>query len=395
MGRRSWAARFPDRRSIAVAVAGFSTFTNLYPPQAILPELAQEFGASRAQTAFTITAPLLAVACVAPFVGAISDRIGRKGIMVAACLALVVPTLLIAFTTSLAQMVALRFLQGLTLPFIFAVTVAYIGDECEGHAAIRSAGIYTLGTIFGGFFGRFEVGVATDLGSWRAGFAILAALTLMGGVFVALFLPHERRFTPVRGGLRATLGTYAEHLTNPRMLATCGVGAGMLFSVVGTFTAANFYLADPPFRLTPSQLSMVFVVYLVALITTPAATRLAVRIGRRPTLAAAVAIAMAGLPLTLLPSVPAAVAGLGFLIAMMFVVQTLSLGFIGAAVRHAKSTAVGLYVTIYYAGGAFGGMLPPFVWRAAGWPGVVALIEAVMLGMAVLGATFWREHPEP
>src|SRR5450756_1163099 len=119
-------------------------------------------------------------------------------------------------------------------------------------------------------------------------------------------------------------------------------------------------------------------------ITTPLASQAAVRFGRRATLATAVVIGMAALTLTMLPSVPTVIAGLGGLVTMMFVVQSLSLGFIGVTARHAKSTAVGLYVTVYYVGGAIGGVLSPLVWRIAGWPGVVALTEAVMLGMLAL-----------
>src|SRR5450756_445947 len=116
----------------------------------------------------------------------------------------------------------------------------------------------------------------------------------------------------------------------------------MLFTIVGTFTSANFYLADPPFRLSPAQLSLLFTVYLLAIITTPLASQAAVRLGRRATLATAVVIGMAALTLTMLPSVPTVIAGLGGLVTMMFVVQSLSLGFIGVTARHAKSTAVGL-----------------------------------------------------
>ena len=78
----------------------------------------------------------------------------------------------------------------------------------------------------------------------------------------------------------------------------------------------------------------------------------------------------------------------------IFVAQALSLGFIGAAVPRARSSAVGLYVTIYYIGGAIGGFAPGWVWHAFGWPGVVGMILLVIVTIAVAGTRGWRKHSE-
>jgi len=384
-----------DRRDAGVAVAGLCNFLNLYVPQSILPTLADSFGVAPARTGLTITAPLLAVALVAPFVGTISDLLGRKRLIVSACFALVLPTLLVANAASLEAMLLWRFLQGLLLPFIFAVCVGYIGDECPGAAGVRAAGVYSMGTIFGGFAGRFIAGVVSEFADWRTAFVVIAALTVLGGTFVAIVLPRERNFRPLPGGVGAMLGTYAAHLRNRRLLATCGIGFGMLFANVALYTFVNFHLAAPPFGLTPGQLGMVFVVYLVGLVTTPVATGLVLRIGRRPTFALAIALSIAGLLLTLAPTVAAVIAGLAGVSGGLFVVQTLSLGYIAATVRHAISTAVGLYVTTFYIGGALGGIVPAGVWQAHGWPGVVALLVAVLLAMLSLAAAAWRGHDRP
>ena len=149
------------RRSIGVFLAGFSVFLNLYAVQALLPTFADAFDVPVARTGWTITAPLLAVALLAPFVGSVSDMLGRKRLIVTAMAVLPIPTLLVAFAGSLGTLIFWRFVQGLTMPFIFAVTVAYVGEETEGPDTIRLAGTYTVGTIFGGFAGRFIAGHVT------------------------------------------------------------------------------------------------------------------------------------------------------------------------------------------------------------------------------------------
>jgi predicted MFS family arabinose efflux permease len=193
------------------------------------------------------------------------------------------------------------------------------------------------------------------------------------------------------GGLRGTFVTYLDHLSSARLLATFAVGFGMLFCNVAVFTFVNFYLAAPPFSLTPGQLGMVFVVYLVGLITTPISTALVIRMGRRITVGIAIVLAMVGLALTLLPTLPAVTAGLAAMCGGLFVVQTLSLGYIAATVRRAVSTAVGLYVTSFYIGGALGGIAPAALWQRSGWSGVVALLTTLLLGMLVLASLFWHE----
>jgi YNFM family putative membrane transporter len=379
-------------RDAGVAIAGLCNFLNLYTPQSILPTLADAFGVPAARTGLTVTAPLVAVALVAPFVGTISDIVGRKRLIVSALSLLVIPTLLTAAAQSLPAMLLWRFIQGLLLPFIFAVAIGYIGDECPGAAGVRAAGNYALGTIFGGFAGRFIAGIAAEAAGWRSAFLVIAALTALGAAYVAAVLPREQNFRPLRGGFRGTLGAYAGHLRNARLLATFAVGFGMLFCNVAVFTFVNFYLSAPPFSLRPAQLGFVFVVYLVGLVTTPVSSRLVLRIGRRATVALAIMLAIIGLALTLVHALAEVIAGLAIMCGGLFVVQTLSLGYIAATVRKAVSTAVGLYVTAFYIGGALGGIAPAAVWQRGGWPAVVALLIALLAGMLALTALFWQEN---
>ena len=379
------------RRRIGVAAAGLATFLNLYATQAILPTLAGEFGATLPRAGLTLTATLLAVALVAPFVGGISDALGRRRLIVGASMLLIAPTLLAAASPGLDVLILCRFLQGLLLPFIFAVTVAYIAEECPGAEGIQVTGTYAMGTIFGGFLGRFVAGWTTQYLGWRASFMVLGALTLGCAAVIRAFLPAEVRFQPVSG-----LAGFADQLRNPQVTATCAVGFSVLFSMVATFTYANVLLAAPPYGFGPAQLGSVFVIYLLGMVATPVATRLALGFGRRRTVLLAAAVAVAGLLLTLLPSLAAILLGMALAAAGIFTEQVLSLGYVAAAARGSRSTAVGLYVTSYYIGGSMGGILPAGVWAHGGWPGCVALVVAVQAAAVVVTQSAWPRHtPAP
>ena len=379
-----------DRRGTGVAAAGLCTFINLYCTQSIMPTLADAFGASLPHTGLTITASLVAVAVVAPFVGGISDALGRRRLILGACFLLVLPTLAAAAAPTLSLLILCRFLQGLLLPFIFAVTVAYIADECPGPEAVRATATYAVGTILGGFAGRFIAGWVTAYAGWRMAFVVLAALTLASALVVAATLPAERRFRAVQGW-RGSLAGFADQFRNPQVMATCVVGFAVLFSVVATFTYANFLLAAPPYGLGPAELGSVFVVYLLGAVATPLGGRLTLLAGRRRTMLVAGGTTIAGLALTLLPPLPAIVSGMGLIAVGVLTEQTLSIGYVALAARRSRSTAVGLYVTSYYVGGSLGGVLPAGIWAHSGWSGCVALVLGVQ---AAAIATTWLVWPK-
>jgi predicted MFS family arabinose efflux permease len=357
--------------------------------QAILPVLAAAFHVSQAQTGLSVTAPLIATACMAPVIGAISDRFGRKVFITTASVLLLIPTLLAARAASFDMFVLCRFAQGLLLPFIFTITIAYIGDETSGPTAARLAGTYTSGAIFGGFSGRLITGVVTSESGWRPAFLVIAALTLVMTVIIATALPRERNFRPLYGVGRA-LRSFPLHLSNPRLLATYAVGFGVLFSLVAVFTFINFRLAASPYLLGPAALGGIFVVYLGGVVMSPLAARLANRFGRRQVMAAVAPVVAAGLAATMTAPLWGIELGLLLVSSGIFVQQTLATGFIGQAAREAKSTAVGLYVTCYYIGGSAGGLAPAGLWHEYGWAGCVAIVcvvQALMLGFAF---GFWK-----
>jgi MFS family permease len=183
-----------DRRRIAVALAGCITFIDLYSPQALLPMLSRELGASARDVSLLVSATTLAIALIAPFTGTVADVLGRKRVIVTAMVALVLPTALVGLAGGLHGMVFWRFVQGLLLPPIFAVTIAYVGDELPPQEATAVTGIYLSASSFGGFLGRFLPGVLAESLGWRGAFLVLAAITLAAALGVALLLPPERRF---------------------------------------------------------------------------------------------------------------------------------------------------------------------------------------------------------
>jgi predicted MFS family arabinose efflux permease len=379
-----------DPRALGVALAAIGAFIELYATQALLPLLAREFAATPAEVSRTVSASTFAVALIAPFAGVVADRLGRKRVIIAAMTALIVPTALAGLAPSLGALVAWRFVQGLMLPPVFAVTIAYIGEEFGAEATAMTT-LYVAASGVGGFLSRFVSAQLAQYFGWRAAFFGLAVITAACAAGCALLLPHERRFAKSRN-LLAGARMMVAHLRNPRLLATFAVGFGVLFAFVGTFTYVNFLLAAPPYSLSTASLGTLFVVYLVGVAATPMAGRLIVPLGRRKLVAAAGAIWIVGLAVTLLPSLWAIVAGLAVSVSCGFCCQTLATSYVAVTAREARSGAVGLYVTFYYLGGGAGAVVPGYLWAAYGWPGCVAAAALMVAAITGLAAVLWRDE---
>ena len=379
-----------DRRRVAISLAAFCAFLDLYAPQAVLPRLRDELGVSAGDAGLLVSATTFAIALIAPFTGTVADVLGRKRVIAIAMAALVVPTVLVALATSLPMLVLWRFVQGLLLPPVFAVTIAYIAEEFSPREATGVTGLYISASSLGGFLGRFLTGILAEHLGWRDAFLVLAAVTLACAAGVALLLPPERGFTRADGVLSAAR-QMLRHLTDRRLVAIYAVGFGVLFTFVATFTYVNFHLAAAPYRLSPSGLGAIFAVYLMGSLVAPLTGRGVARFGRRRLVVGLIVFWGAGLALTLLPSLGAIVAGLALGVGCGFVCQAVATGFVALSVPTGRSSAIGLYATCYYLGGSAGGVLPALAWNAAGWPGCVALLLGVLLLLAVVVELSWRD----
>lgn len=374
-----------------VWVIGFFAFLNVYSIQAVLPIVMDDFHASALQAGMTVGATVLAIGLVSPIMGMLSDAFGRRGLLCLSMFAMTLPTALIPMSHSLNALIALRFIQGLAVPGIVVILIAYIAEEFRDSGGVaRMTATYVGGTVMGGFSGRFITGHLGDLLGWRGAFVTLAIMNFLGALLVLWLLPVSRHFVPNRN-VRGALGTLLCHLQNKRLMASCAVGFCVLFSLVGTFTYVNLYLASEPFNLSAAGLANVFGVYLVGVLVTPLAGRHIDRLGFMRSLLLALAISASGLLLTLVTSLPLIVIGLTVCSSGVFLCQSATISAISKSVTEGRSLATGIYYMSYYAGGAVGtwGAGTAFVYW--GWGGSVMTIALVQALAAAIVVSVWHQ----
>jgi predicted MFS family arabinose efflux permease len=295
-----------------------------------------------------------------------------------------------ALAPSLAALVFWRFVQGLLLPPIFAVTIAYVGDEWPPSEATGVIGIYASASGFGGFLGRFLPGILADHIGWRGGFLVMAGITFVCFVAVVTLLPRERKF--VRAStLAASLRQMLNHLRNPKLIASYAVGFGVLFNFMAIFTYVSFHLAAPPFNRSAAFLGSIFLVYLAGSMLTPWTGFAVARLGRRNFVLSVLAVWIGGLLVMLIPSIPVIIAGLVVCATCGFLCQASTTSYVAISAQGGTSSAVGLYVLFFYIGGSFGASLPGLSWETAGWPAAVAMVVAMVAIMGAVVARTWGQ----
>jgi MFS transporter, YNFM family, putative membrane transport protein len=375
-------ASAPTRRETWALQAGtVAAYADMYLTQPILPVLSREFGVGPARAGMTVSAVVLAIAGSSAFYGPLADALGRRRVIAAALGLLALATAACALAPTLPALVALRALQGLFVPGMTAVSVAYAGDRWGAVELGSVVGGLIGASVVGGLLGRVGAGAIAAHAGWRTAFVVFAALTALAAVGVG------RELSPLRGspagGLGAAWRGMAGHLRHRRLLGAYLVGATMFFGWMGLFTYLPYLLSAPPFNLSTGLVSSVFLVYAVGVLVSPVAGRLSTRVAPTRLVAIGLTVEGIGLLATLHAALPTIIVGLLLVVAGTFTAQAVVPAFVNQQARRAKGGASALYLTFYYLGGTLGSLLPGLAWERWGWPGVLASCTgAVAVGIA-------------
>jgi MFS transporter, YNFM family, putative membrane transport protein len=361
-------------------------FANMYTTQAILPVLSRDFHISAPAAGLTVSLLVLAVAFGSLFYGPLSDRIGRKRVMVGASFLVLIPTLLCGFAPNFAVLVVLRAMQGLLMPGLTSVAIPYVNEEFEGKGRGLAMGIYVSGLTLGGLFARVGSAALTGLYDWRIAMEVFALPTLIAALFMWRFLPETNSGKNMEIRAKSRPGAFLRqvardmlfHLHNRRLVGAFVIGFTLFFGFIGTFTYLPYYLTGPSFRLPTVTLGLVYLLWLTGVFS-PAAGTIAGRIGTRRAIAFSMGLAAIGLLITLIPILPIVIFGLGLLALGMFSTVAAVNLYLGEQATTAKGTAASMYLSLYYFGGSFGAVLPGLALIWAGWPGVALLCLGMVL----------------
>jgi DHA1 family bicyclomycin/chloramphenicol resistance-like MFS transporter len=237
----------PGTFALTALLAGLSAFgpltTDMYLPS--LPEIARQLTASTAQVQLTISAYLIGFAVGQIVYGPISDRHGRKPVLLAAIALYCAASLACALSTSIEMLIAARFVQALGGSGGIVLARAIVRDLYSGGRAGRELSVIGAVMALAPVFAPLVGGAVQTVFGWHAVFITLVAAGIAGAGIVFLLLPEtlaRRAAEPVSASSIAK--SYAIVARNPAYLAYLGLATTSYAGLFAWISGASFVLQN-------------------------------------------------------------------------------------------------------------------------------------------------------
>jgi YNFM family putative membrane transporter len=374
------------RMCVALLMAGFSTFALMYDVQPILPLFSAQFGVNAATSslAVSLTTGTMAVAFIPAAV--LSDRNGRRPVMIFSLMASAALTLLSAVLPGWTELLAMRAAIGLALAGLPGVAMAYVSEEVHPDSIGSAMGIYIAASAIGGMVGRLGMAFVSQYTGWREAIGLMGAAGLVAGLGFAEFAPQSSGFCPPRHDLHS-LRICMRGLLADEVLPLLYVEGFLLMGVFVTiYNYVSFRLEAPPYSLTQAAIGLVFLVYLLGSFSSAWIGGLASRLGPARVLWMPIAVLAAGIALTAARPLVAVLCGIAVITGAFFAAHSTASGWVGRRATRDRAQASALYLLFYYLGSSLLGSAGGLTWNHAGWPGVAGfalILTVVALMIAV------------
>lgn len=387
-GSRDWL-----RINVALFLSGYAIFSQLYCVQPLLPDLAEAFSVSAAESSLALSLSTGFLALSILIAGALSQSLARKTLMFSSLGLAAVLEIAVAVAPNWPLVLVLRALEGLALGGAPAVAMAYLAEEIAPDGLGAAMGLYIGGNAAGGMAGRVVTGLVAEHSDWRTALAVIGGLGLVAALGFLALLPASRNFAPAPfAGLGPHVAAWRRHLGDGALRALFAVAFLAMGGFVTVYNYVGFRLMAPPFDLGQAAVGAIFVVYVAGIVASPVAGGLADRYGRGRVLIGGVALTALGLLVTLAHSIAAIVVGIALLTAGFFAAHTVAGGWVGARAKGDKAHASSLYLLAYYFGSSVMGSLGGLAWTDFGWVGVVGFVAVLLVAEAVLALRLGRDR---
>ena len=172
----------------------------------VAPALRQEWKIAPAVLGSVLSAALYGVLFGSILLSMLADKIGRRPVLVGACLFFSIVSILTGLTGSVPQLVAMRFIAGLALGSIMPNAMALVGEYAPRRARVALMIVVGNGFTAGAAIGGFVAFWLIPRFGWRSVFYFGGAVPLVIGIFMFFMLPESLQFLTLHGKDRKSWG---------------------------------------------------------------------------------------------------------------------------------------------------------------------------------------------
>jgi DHA1 family bicyclomycin/chloramphenicol resistance-like MFS transporter len=191
---------------LLVAMTGVAPIS-LYMLVPALPELARVFGRDISVAQMTVSLYMVGIACSQMVMGPLSDRFGRRPVLLAGLGLMVLASAGCVFAETLPQLIAARFLQALGGASGMVVSRAIIRDLYSRDRVAAMISLVVAVMMIAQMLSPLTGGLLETALGWHSILYLIAAVSLLVTVAIALALPETRRARTADGGFRGDVGT--------------------------------------------------------------------------------------------------------------------------------------------------------------------------------------------
>ncbi|WP_246098285.1 MFS transporter [Rhodococcus spelaei] len=236
----------PWRQHGLIQAVFFLMGAELFLASPLLPTISGDFGTSIAATAWVVTVFGLSYAIASPLVGALTEHLPRRRVIVSGIAVFATGELLCALAPGLGWLLAARVIGGIGGALVGPAMWAYLAETAapreRGRAIARGSAAYAGGQIVGVPLATF----AAAASSWRFAFAVVALGLVVAGTLIALRLRESIRAAgssarPL-GALRSSFGLWKVGVFRTIMAGNFFVQAARLgtYAYAGALFATRF-----------------------------------------------------------------------------------------------------------------------------------------------------------
>jgi YNFM family putative membrane transporter len=374
----------PVRRlKLAMLFAALCAFALLYATQALLPAVGKAFGVGPTLTSLTVSAATGGLALSIVPLSSLAESLGRVRVMRTGLVTACLMSFVSAVAPTLWTLLVARALVGVALAAVVGVAVGHLGDEVPAGALGTAIGVYVAGNTVGGIAGRLIPGIAESVTTWRVAIAILAGAASLSVAAFWVLLPRARPVEPTPLRLGAHVEAVRDLLRDPGIRRLCAVAFLLMGGFVACYNYLTFRLEAPPLDIHGALVSLLFLAYVAGTVSSPLAGRLADQYGGRLLICGSIAVALAGLALTLPNQIISITVGLLVFTAGFFAAHAVASGWVAARATRGRGQGAGLYLMSYYLGSSAFGALVGLAFQRAGWPGTTGVIAVLFVAAAL------------
>jgi DHA1 family bicyclomycin/chloramphenicol resistance-like MFS transporter len=180
---------------------------SLYLLVPALPVLATTFGRGISVAQMTVSLYMVGIACSQLIMGPLSDRFGRRPVLLAGLSLMVAASVACSFAENLPQLIAARFLQALGGASGMVVSRAIIRDLYPRERIGAMISLVIAVMMIAQMLSPLTGGLLETAFGWRAIFYAITVASLATAVAIAFLLPETRRDRIEAGGFRGDVGS--------------------------------------------------------------------------------------------------------------------------------------------------------------------------------------------